>query len=1070
MTTFAVTNSDQILPAVNYLLSNLDTQTVQGNITIPGNVLVANTTTGVVSQSGNATVFGYLYQYVNLRYSNNATGTDGFSTSSGNFEYFGVFNSVSSSPSNNPASYQWYEVDPPFDTATSRTLYYSAIGGRQIQWAAASSPPSSNYVVTVANVAIDLDVVTTAAGTPGERGPVVMAGVITTADPNLATSATLTGWFEASRSAVTAPIGTGLTPVAGDTASFTWAAGPGAPQAAYEYNGSLWVPVNGQVISGNVIVQGTIAGNAMIANTITATQIATGTITATQIAANTITATQIATGTITATQIAANTITGNNIAAGTITTNNFTANTIQGNIIAAGTITATQLAANAITANTVVSSGAVLGSNASLGFWLDGTTGNARFGNNLSIGNSVTIGSVISGGILTANSVGATQITNGSITTQKFTANTINGNVILAGTITAEQLAANAITANTVVSTGATLGSNTSPGFWLDGTTGNARFGNSVSIGNLLAVGNNATIGGNLTVSGLINQGVLANSVVDTNNIVDLAVTNSSFGDANPSPTQIVYVNDPTLYPNNTRGEAVPTGIAIIPTTTSATQGSKILVNYQTYISSATNSEYNLVELWKDSVTFSSQYNLKHIFTAQPFGNAAFTGTTSPIFCVGTNGGTVYSSNFGTSWVNASNANITTDWTATFGYANVNYNGNVINPLYPGTYFFNKFDSAGIYYAGNATVADASTSSNLGGVVSSSVNFTNNSNSTINDVILLTSGFIPGSYDTIPVSVRPVLYVGNSGAIYTTSGYLTGNTWNSKAVGESSGVTNNLYAVGNDNYNEQGRYENSMNLVAVGSQGTILTNSRTYNGSTGALVSSSGWASRISGVAQDLNGVGYSYGETVWIAVGDSGTILRSTTSGGTSWTQITSPTTANLNDVWSIGSATSGGPFVDYWVACGDGGVILVSTDAGLTWTSVSSPASDGSLVFLRNLNSIAYTQETLAGLLIAGDGIIMRSYAPYTSWTVVYDAGYVQNANLTRVEFYGSFANVFTTTQPSVIQKLGNNQVIAGTFIDTNFTAGDPIKYYLLAGSLLANNAVYVQGSSITATEYKR
>jgi hypothetical protein len=528
MTTFAVTNSDQLLPAVNYLLSNLDTQTVQGNITIPGNVLVANTTTGVVSQYGNATVFAYLYQYINLRYSNNATGTDGFDANSNNYSYFGVFNYSIPPPSNNPAAYQWYEVDPPFDSATSRTLYYSAIGGRQIQWAAASSPPSSNYVVTVANVAIDLDVVTTASGTPGERGPVVMAGVITTADPNTATAATLTGWFEASRSNVTAPIGTGLTPVVGDTASFTWAAGAGQPQAAYEYNGSIWVPVSGQVISGNVIVRGTIAGNAMIANTITATQIATGTITATQIAANTITAGQIAANTITSGQIAANTITsgqiaantitGNNIAAGTITTNNFTANTIQGNIIAAGTITATQLAANAIIANTIVSSGAVLGSNASLGFWLDGPSGNARFGNNLSIGSSVTIGTVISGGTLTPNSVGATQIVDGSITTQKFTANTINGNIITAGTLNANALVANTIiAANSIQSVNAVFNSNTSPGYWLNSTTGNARFGGNISIGNNLSVGANATIGGNLSVTGLVTSGSLnPNSVVTT--------------------------------------------------------------------------------------------------------------------------------------------------------------------------------------------------------------------------------------------------------------------------------------------------------------------------------------------------------------------------------------------------------------------------------------------------------------------------------------------------------------------------------------------------------------------------
>jgi carbonic anhydrase/acetyltransferase-like protein (isoleucine patch superfamily) len=572
MTTFAVTDPAHTIAAINYALSNLGTGNVTGNTTIPGNVLVGNTTTGVVSQYGNARVFGYLYQWVNLRYSNNSTGGSGsFSTVPTNANYYGVFNSVSSAPSNNPTDYQWYEVAGGF--GTSNYLFYSAIGGRQIQWAAANTAPSSVYVQSVANVAINLDIVTTANGTPGSRGPVVMAAVITTADPNTATSSTLTAWFSAARDAITPPIGTGLTPVTGDTASFTYAAGVGAPQASYNYNGSIWVPVTGQVISGNVIVRGTIAGNAIIANTITATQIAADTITATQIAANTITANNIATGTITATQIAANTITGNNIAAGTITTNNFTANTIQGNIIAAGTITAEQLAANAITANTVVSSGAVLGNDASVGFWLDGTTGNARFGNNLSIGTSVTIGTVISGGTLTANTVGSTQIVNGSITTDKFTANTINGNIISAGTITADQLSANALTANTVVSTGATLGSNTSSGFWLQGSTGNARFGNSVSIGNLLTVGSNASIGGNLIVGANANIGtnlkIGSGANIGTNLIVG---NNASIGG---NLTVAGLITSSNLVANSV---ATTTVVPAAITTASAVQMGNVLI------------------------------------------------------------------------------------------------------------------------------------------------------------------------------------------------------------------------------------------------------------------------------------------------------------------------------------------------------------------------------------------------------------------------------------------------------------------------------------------------------------
>ena len=504
MTTFAVTDPAHTIAAINYALSNLGTGNVSGNVTIPGNVLVANTTTGVVSQQGNAAVFSYLYQWVNLRYSNNSTGGSGsFSPYPTNANYYGIFNSVSSAPSANPTDYQWYQVAGGF--GTTRILYYSSIGGRRIQWAAANTAPNSNYLPSVANVAIDLDVVTTAAGLPGERGPVVMAAVITTADPNTATSSTLTAWFSASRDASSAPIGTGLTPVTGDTASFTYAAGAGQPQAAYNYNGSIWVPVTGQVISGNVIVRGTIAGNAMIANTITATQIAADTITGNKIAANTITANNIAVGTITANQIAANTITGNNIAAGTITTNNFTANTIQGNIIAAGTITAEQLAANAITANTVVSSGAVLGSNASLGFWLDGTTGNARFGNSISVGNKLKVGS--NADIGSYLNVGTNAFINNNLN--------IGDNCGIGASLS---VGANAnIGANLIVGAGANIGT-------------------SARIGANLIVGNNANIGGNLLVSGLINNGNLIANTVSTTTIVPNSV--SSGVNASTNTTQ----------------------------------------------------------------------------------------------------------------------------------------------------------------------------------------------------------------------------------------------------------------------------------------------------------------------------------------------------------------------------------------------------------------------------------------------------------------------------------------------------------------------------------------------------
>jgi hypothetical protein len=177
---------------------------------------------------------------------------------------------------------------------------------------------------------------------------------------------------------------------------------------------------------------------------------------------------------------------------------NVTGQVINGNIIFPGTITANSLNVNSVYTLKLTGGTGNIGNTSSGGFWLDAVTGNAYFGGNLVVGNSVTIGNVITSGNLAANSVGTTQILPGSITTDKFTANTINGNIILAGTITANQLAANTLTANTVVSTGATLGNNSSQGFWLQGNTGNARFGNNLSIGNSLTVGTNANISANL--------------------------------------------------------------------------------------------------------------------------------------------------------------------------------------------------------------------------------------------------------------------------------------------------------------------------------------------------------------------------------------------------------------------------------------------------------------------------------------------------------------------------------------------------------------------------------------------
>lgn len=489
MTTFAVTSNNQLLDSVNYLLSNINTGNATGNITIPDGTLVANVTTGQITATGNVTGgsngFSYINQYINLRYANNASGSSGFSVYPTNANYFGVYNSNIATPSTNPAAYTWRQVAGGF--GTTETIYYSSIGGRQVQFVAANSAPSSNFVVSVANVAIDLDVITTAAGLPGERGPIPMGYVITTADPATASSSTLTGWFSSSRTNSSPPIGTGLTPVTGDTAYFTYPTT--GSSTTYTYNGSVWANAVGQVVSGNTIVANSTPGTALAPETITGDRIANVTLTGNLYAY----------GSISGDRIGVNTISGNNIQGDTITGNKIVANTITGGLIAANTITATNIDAATITGDKIA-----------------------------------------------ANTISGTNIVAATITGNLIAANTVSASSIVANSITSTQISSSYIYAGNIVSFGASIGNTSSPGYWLQYNTGNARFGGNVSIGNNLSVGANATIGSNLTVTGLISTGNLVANTVQTLTINSNAV--STFSTAfNPASA-------PIFVPSSTSG------------------------------------------------------------------------------------------------------------------------------------------------------------------------------------------------------------------------------------------------------------------------------------------------------------------------------------------------------------------------------------------------------------------------------------------------------------------------------------------------------------------------------------
>jgi photosystem II stability/assembly factor-like uncharacterized protein len=163
-----------------------------------------------------------------------------------------------------------------------------------------------------------------------------------------------------------------------------------------------------------------------------------------------------------------------------------------------------------------------------------------------------------------------------------------------------------------------------------------------------------------------------------------------------------------------------------------------------------------------------------------------------------------------------------------------------------------------------------------------------------------------------------------------------------------------------------------------------------------------GWLIQSSPTTQNLHGVAFSDANT-WVAVGDAGTILRSsnggnnwsiisstlvdalrsvsfrgnlglivgltgrvarTTNGGINWVEETRPTTKNLYSV-SIGNLMS--------VITGEEGTILVSLDDGLTWNPHS--AGTASIIFgvcVNGINAVG----------VGGQGAIVMSDNTGNAW----------------------------------------------------------------------------------------
>lgn len=115
-------------------------------------------------------------------------------------------------------------------------------------------------------------------------------------------------------------------------------------------------------------------------------------------------------------------------------------------------------------------------------------------------------------------------------------------------------------------------------------------------------------------------------------------------------------------------------------------------------------------------------------------------------------------------------------------------------------------------------------------------------------------------------------------------------------------------------------------------------------------------------------------------AVGISGRVMA-TADGGATWSQMSSPTSANLKSVRFPLDFRTG-------YAVGDGGTLLKTTD-GATWSSLSS----GTTV---NLNSVSFPQNILIGYAVGDGGTILKTLDGGASWGAQ-ASGTTENLNST-------------------------------------------------------------------------
>jgi hypothetical protein len=202
------------------------------------------------------------------------------------------------------------------------------------------------------------------------------------------------------------------------------------------------------------------------------------------------------------------------------------------------------------------------------------------------------------------------------------------------------------------------------------------------------------------------------------------------------------------------------------------------------------------------------------------------------------------------------------------------------------------------------------------------------------------------------------LAVGAGGTIlYDGQGYVGGPLLPPNYQLVPSGTTRDLYGV------------HCINTCwVVGDSGTILRQSGT--GMTS-------WTSSVSGTNKALRSVHFFADSDSGFAVGDGGTILKKK---GSAWETISSGVTQDLNAVqfqYNYLSGTNPNRH-DTGFAVGAGGVILKSTNRGASWVQLTSGVT-------QTLFALNFPGNSDIGFVVGASGTILKTTNRGTTWTTI-------------------------------------------------------------------------------------